>query len=274
MISLELSTKARIRRFTAQAIWRFRVLHWIACYGGQFVGAPVTHSLYEAAQEFVADGREAARALLPGSEVFASEFTAVRADIASRLEDGRSFPSEFDVGPGTSEWLYCIVRSLRPMVVVEVGVAEGYSTAVILAALDANDRGRLVSTDIVAGVGALVRAHPRWELRILEARSPAKQLVALLTDLGEIDLFFHDGDHHYLGQSDDFLAGVRHLRPGGVFISDDVDFSWAFLELCQRLDVAPVVLGEGRKEAGGLVNTWTTETSRMVAPHNRPRRRS
>ncbi len=46
-----------------------------------------------------------------------------------------------------SDLIYSIVRLENPDNVVEVGVANGYSTYTLLKAVDANDNGRLVSVD-------------------------------------------------------------------------------------------------------------------------------
>lgn len=46
-----------------------------------------------------------------------------------------------------AEVLWAIVRSSRPWLVVETGVCNGFSTPVILEALNRNGEGRLISVD-------------------------------------------------------------------------------------------------------------------------------
>ena len=61
--------------------------------------------------------------------------------------------------------LWTAIRSARPDVVVETGILDGMSSTVMLAALEANGHGTLISFDIMPGAGAMVPAwlRPRWE---------------------------------------------------------------------------------------------------------------
>lgn len=74
--------------------------------------------------------------------------------------------------------LYALVRALRPRQCVEIGVAEGCSSAHILAALNANDAGKLYSVDLEENVGGKVpqSLRDRWTLiagqDALEAKLP------------------------------------------------------------------------------------------------------
>jgi len=67
---------------------------------------------------------------------------------------------------GYSLALWTVVRTLRPAVVVETGVLDGLSSTVILAALERNGEGTLISFDVMPGAGALVPdwLRTRWEL--------------------------------------------------------------------------------------------------------------
>ena len=46
------------------------------------------------------------------------------------------------------KWLYCSVRALKPLKVIETGIAHGSSSWVILNALNKNQRGTLFSLDL------------------------------------------------------------------------------------------------------------------------------
>ncbi len=149
-----------------------------------------------------------------------------------------------------NRFLYGLVRSLRPELVVETGVSSGESSAHLLAALEANGRGRLVSIDLpffgepglklvpaVPGSeisiwdaspippgresGWMVpdRLRGRWELRIGDAR---ELLPQVLDELGPIDLFFHDSLHTREHMLFEYGCAWPYLRRGGVLVSDDV----------------------------------------------------
>jgi hypothetical protein len=130
----------------------------------------------------------------------------------------------FALGRFRIHWTLC--RLLRPAVVVETGVHDGLSSAVILQALAANGGGRLVSIDLPsldlpAGKtpGWLVPEELRknWTLRLGDAR---KLLEPALDECGRIDLFFHDSDHSQLHQRFELTSARKHMAAGGVLYSD------------------------------------------------------
>jgi len=143
--------------------------------------------------------------------------------------------------------LYYLARVLRPRVVVETGVFDGFSTAFLLKALRDNQRGRLCSIDLparsaIAGstdkmaFDALPPGcdpgwvipddlRSRWSVRF---GSSAEILPGWLEELGPIDMFFHDSLHTRDNMAREFATAWRALSPGGLLVSDDVFWSRAF----------------------------------------------
>ncbi len=159
------------------------------------------------------------------------------------LEKKRMRQRMFDLSmlsPLRAPALYALCRVLRPEIVVETGVAEGFSSAFILAALERNGAGRLYSIDLPnqpgqelskeAGTGWLVPAgfRRRWELVIGSSR---EKLPPLLERLGKTDLFYHDSDHSYENMKFEFEAALARLSPGGVIAADDITDNRAFDDL-------------------------------------------
>jgi predicted O-methyltransferase YrrM len=150
--------------------------------------------------------------------------------------------------------LYATLRAIRPDVVVETGVCNGASSAVLLAALAKNDRGRLYSIDLPEyadggsaefweGKGGSVvpsgqqpgwiipeNLRDRWELTLGRSQ---ETLPPLLERLGTIDVFIHDSEHSYECMSFEYQAAFPHLRAGGLLISDDVHATKAFREFAR-----------------------------------------
>lgn len=132
---------------------------------------------------------------------------------------------------------YALIRAVRPEVLVETGVANGFSTAYALRALDRNSCGRLYSIDIDhrefvphgEEVGWVVptRLRERWDLHLGDARD---LLPPLLDELGRIDVFVHDSLHTYEHMRFEYETACPHLRPGGYLVSDDVLWNDAFPE--------------------------------------------
>lgn len=169
---------------------------------------------------------------------------------------------------GSRSRLYAVVRALRPRVLVETGVCNGVSSAVILQALDDNRLGNLYSIDLPefadpearptghwAGKGGAVISpgreagwvipaglRGRWEL--IAGRSQ-DQLPGLLRRLGAIDLFFHDSEHSYECMMFEFELAFARLRPGGALLSDDIASNQSFVEFASRHGRRPHLLGEG-----------------------------
>jgi len=153
--------------------------------------------------------------------------------------------------------LYGLIRELGPEVLVETGVCNGVSTAVILAALDRNNGGRLYSIDLPeftatdyaqdafweGKLGAVVpkgmepgwiipdELRKRWELSI----GPSQILLpAILERLRSIDFFLHDSEHSYECMSFEYRIAWKYLRTGGVLASDDTSWNTAFEDFARQ----------------------------------------
>lgn len=149
---------------------------------------------------------------------------------------------------------YAVCRVLKPVVVVETGVAYGVTSAFLLQALQVNQNGRLYSVDLPplgrdgdSYVGALIPEDlkSRWQL----SRGSTKRLMPkLLSRLGTIDLFVHDSLHTYRNMRREFEQVWPILKPGGAVIADDIEGNLAFQELRALPDVsASVVMKEQSK---------------------------
>ncbi|MDR7523569.1 MAG: class I SAM-dependent methyltransferase [Armatimonadota bacterium] len=165
-------------------------------------------------------------------------------------------------GPGFLEACYAIVRLARPAVVLETGVAHGYSTAVILQALEDNGAGRLYSVDLprfrpglVPYTGAAVpeRLRDRWELHI---GSDRRVLPGLLERIAPVDYLFYDSDTAYESMLHTWGLVWSYLRPGGVLTSNVVHANDAYLEFCEAHGLPPLVIPQPKRHG----------------PYQRPRR--
>lgn len=178
-------------------------------------------------------------------------------DLAGQTIRGKPMVSG-GVRPLHAEMLWALVRDRRPRLVVETGVCNGLSSAVLLEALAANGEGRLISIDLPefsnpdlnspdlwAGKGGAVvpegrpvgwlapeQLHDRWRL-VLEPSQ--KVLEPLLAENGPVDLFIHDSEHSYENQMFEFAAGFRALAPGGLLVATDMDWSRAFDDIWPSL---------------------------------------
>lgn len=162
------------------------------------------------------------------------------------------YPECYAVEQGSAFLLYALVRSLRPGIVLETGVANGHSSFFILNAMRANRHGLLHSIDRARDVGWLLsdEERERWRLHVLPRKNLKRSFSRILDSLPPLDVFLHDSDHTYLWQSFELQAALKKLTPGGVMASDDCDGGNAFLDVCRGSGVRPVVLVEARKVFG------------------------
>ena len=172
------------------------------------------------------------------------------------------------IGYAEGGYLYAVLRRLRPLVAVETGVANGFSTAFALLALQANGEGQLHSIDLPREVGREYApgtfyegegragipggAEPGWlipaELKerwTLTLGRSQDVLPPLLDRLGTIDSFMHDSEHSFECMWFEFTTAWPALRPGGVLLSDDVNSTAAFPRFAAEQGRRPVRLARG-----------------------------
>ena len=141
-------------------------------------------------------------------------------------------------GAGDVALLHFLVRTRVPEVVVETGVAAGFSSFAILTALEANGRGHLWSSDfpyvrlpdparLVGNVvpGAL---RGRWTL-LLEGDARNLRQIARLAP--PIDLLHYDSDKSYIGRKRALDILRLRLRPGAAVVFDDIQDNAFFRDL-------------------------------------------
>ena len=132
-------------------------------------------------------------------------------------------------GPADLEMLHAAIHLSGAEHILETGVAYGFSSLVILTALQDRAAGKLVSVDMpypLKGtdddVGLLVPQGLRnkWQLLRQPDRNGIHQALALIQ--GSPDLCHYDSDKSYWGFRFAFPVLYDALRPGGIFISDDI----------------------------------------------------
>jgi predicted O-methyltransferase YrrM len=152
-----------------------------------------------------------------------------------------------------------IVKLMRPAVVVETGVALGFTTATVLHVMAEAGEGHLYSVDLPAlqydpgdPVGRAVPSslRERWTLELGDSR---KKLKPLCARVAPVDIFLHDALHTYSSQLREYRTAWPFIRPRGLLISDDVN-NPAFTEFASEVEVRPhLVAGPSRSDAVGLL---------------------
>ena len=114
--------------------------------------------------------------------------------------------------------IYSIIRERQPDTIIETGIGRGVTSTFILAALQKNGHGKLISIDKGTETGQLVvnGLKLNWERKI------GKTSDVLPTIDQPIDIFLHDSLHTYDNMSFEFEWANQHLPSGGLVLSHDI----------------------------------------------------
>ena len=228
-------------------------------------GSPGVHELFElGGSEFHCDPENFVSEFVNGENLgnlkeYVEEFHRTYEEIQSRINVHRgAYPDNFRVGTRSSMALYLLVRLLHPNVVVETGVANGVSTAIVLNAIERNQCGTLFSIDVRSDVGGLLTERERrgWNLIVLKHPLERKFAGAMVA-LPPIDLFLHDSNHSYRWQKMEYSNALCRLSCSGILLSDDIDASWAFSDVVKgrKLTKVAKLLDSGKMFGGARLGT-------------------
>jgi predicted O-methyltransferase YrrM len=147
-------------------------------------------------------------------------------------------------GPGYIDLIYAVTRLTSARSAVETGVAYGWRSLAFLAALERNGDGRLVSVDRpypgagnepYVGIAVPAQFKQRWEIVRQPDRNGLRRAVARFPD--GVDIAHYDSDKSYQGRAFGYDILWKSLKPGGMFISDDIQDNMAFADFVQKQGV-------------------------------------
>lgn len=155
--------------------------------------------------------------------------------------------------------LYHLSESIKATHVIETGVAHGWSTLAILLSISQRQNYKLISTDMPYAkmgnedfVGCVIPENLKeyWHL----IRLPDKKgLPVALKAFDYIDLCHYDSDKSYKGRTWAYPLLWLKLRPGGIFISDDIGDNIAFREFSEKVKIDPIVVRFKNQFIGVLI---------------------
>lgn len=141
-------------------------------------------------------------------------------------------------GGGHYPLLHFLTRLCKPTVVVETGVAAGWSSVAILEALESNQHGTLHSSDFpyfrlpdpekLIGILVEDRLRARWHLYV---RGDQQNLPEIMAELDRVDLFHYDSDKSVRGRRRALDQVLPKLSPSSLVIMDDVQDNFHFRDL-------------------------------------------
>lgn len=133
--------------------------------------------------------------------------------------------------------LYDCVRLVKAKIVIETGVAYGWSSLAILKAFTEGNGGKLYSIDMPYptkknknDVGIVVPDYLRknWHLVRKPDNPGIKDVLKIIGE--KIDLCHYDSDKSWWGRHYAYPILWESLKPKGLFISDDIQDNLYFYE--------------------------------------------
>lgn len=180
------------------------------------------------------------------------------ADILLQRGAGSAFARELPQGG----LLYLLLRAARPDRVVETGVRPGYSTAWILAALEANGQGQLTSLGPGTPVGRSAGVENvsvgqfvppslrgRWTLALGNTEDRLREILAASP---KIDLFLYDNGPDTARARFELRAAWDALSDRGILLATHIDANPAWADFCRFQGVPAQVLDSGPPPMGAL----------------------
>ena len=151
-----------------------------------------------------------------------------KARIDDLLAYGTRENGEVGYGPVEAAFLYCFIATRRPRRIVQVGA--GFSTSIVLrAAGEAGHRIDLVAVDPFP-TNYLRKSHESRDIRLIP--QPVQEVdLAVLTDLGEGDMFFIDSTHNVRTGGDVnrlVFEVLPRLRRGTLVHFHDINFPYDY----------------------------------------------
>ncbi len=195
------------------------------------------------------------------SKLFGLEIDSFRNDFQETLAKADQREKECPVkmgGPGALELIYYACEFTNAQHVVETGVAYGWSSLASLLSL-AKRNGTLYSSDMPylaqdgdQYVGYVVPQNLRanWKLfRFADKES----LPKIFSENVVFDVLHYDSDKSYNGRIWAYQELYKHLRKGGVFISDDIGDNSAYQDFCEHNDIETTVVEYEGKYIGVFI---------------------
>jgi len=142
-------------------------------------------------------------------------------------------------GPAYLDLIYAVARLMSARDVIETGVAYGWSSLAFLAAI--GEGGRLVSVDRpypgagnepFVGIAVPEDFKRRWQIIREPDRNGLRKAVAQFPR--GIDIAHYDSDKSYQGREFAYPIIWDALKPGGLFISDDIQDNMAFAHFVEE----------------------------------------
>lgn len=172
------------------------------------------------------------------------ESISTQASFGRLVDYFEDYPERALTEPGCRAFMYHLVRSHQPRVVLEIGTYFAGTTEVIARGLWANGTEALLLTIDPYGGDRVPPILDAWPAVLREKITyfPVTSMdffIHLNRIKPAVDLAFVDGDHSYGFAAFDLAQAAKWVRPGGVIVMDDFDQPGVFWAVKHFLEHQP-----------------------------------
>ena len=163
-------------------------------------------------------------------------------------------------GGGNYYLLYFLIRKISPKIVVETGVAAGWSSLSILRAFQKCERGYLYSSDFPYFrlnnpenyIGIITKNEPNLNSWDLDLRGDKISLPVIKSKVGksDIDFFHYDSDKSYSGRVMALNVLKEKFSKNIVLVFDDIQNNMHFHDFVKAENISYGVLEFEEKYIG------------------------
>jgi len=154
-----------------------------------------------------------------------------------------------------------IIWKVKPDLIIETGIAYGWSSYAILLAIRENKFGKLLSIDLPypflnekSNIGILVPEKLRKNWKILFCRDKIGIVKAIKKFNYKIDFFHYDSDKNYNAKLNNLKTIWKYMQPNGIVICDDINDNLAFFDFVKNIKKKYYVIKTGNKFLGIVRN--------------------
>jgi len=178
-----------------------------------------------------------------------SEIKPIRLKIKKNLSN---VPIELRYASADCELLYFITRKFKPAIILETGVAIGYSTSYFLSAIKKNNLGKLYSSDFMYlgikdsknYIGYLPKKLKFNHDKLLFKDGDEFNIPKILNKLNKknIELFHYDSDKSYRAKEKSLKLISNKVSKKIIYIFDDIQDDFFFKDFVKKNNLKYLII--------------------------------
>lgn len=163
-------------------------------------------------------------------------------------------------GGGCYPLLHFLTIYLAPDVIIETGVAAGFSSYAVLKAIDESGKGVLYSSDFPyfrlpdpeSFIGIVIEEHLKKDWRLF-IEGDEVNLPKIISEVQSVDLFHYDSDKSYSGREYAMNLLVPRMSEKGIIVMDDIQVNSFFHDYVSTSDISEWKVFEYAGKYVGLI---------------------